>query len=61
MDLQSTEDPSVYEYRVVRQDTHNDLQQALNELAAESWEPVQYALWSTEVSAYHFVILRRPR
>lgn len=50
-----------FEYRVVRQKTHTELERALNEQTADGWEPVQYAIWSQEGSGVHFVILRRGR
>ena len=52
---------SDYEYRVERANTHQDMTTLLNREAVEGWEPLHYAIWSTESSGVHFVMLRRPR
>ncbi len=53
--------PSDYEYRVERVNTHHDMTALLNRVAAEGWEPLHYAIWSSDGSGVHFVMLRRER
>jgi hypothetical protein len=49
-----------YEYRVARAENHRELEELLNLAADQGWAPVEYAVWSRERGAKHFVILRRP-
>ncbi len=51
----------VFEYRIVKSNTHAGLEEQINKAAAEGWEPIMVYAWNTGwVTAAHAVLLRRP-
>jgi hypothetical protein len=51
----------VFEYRIVKSNTHAGLEEGINKAASEGWEPVIVYAWNTSPNtADHAVLLRRP-
>jgi hypothetical protein len=52
----------VFEYRIVKSNTHYGLEEEINKAAVEGWEPMFVYAWNTAPNtADHAVLLRRPR
>ncbi len=50
----------MYEYRILKADSHSALETKINKAAAEGWEPIMVYAWNTGMStADHAVLLRR--
>lgn len=51
-----------YEYRILREHSHNDLEDKINDAARDGWEPVMVYAWNTDFNhADHACLLRRVR
>jgi hypothetical protein len=51
----------VFEYRIVKSNTHTGLEKEINKAAADGWEPMFVYAWNTAPNtADHAVLLRRP-
>jgi hypothetical protein len=47
------------EYKVLRLDTHQNMEKALNEWSGKGWELVSYQAAGDALAILHFVVLRR--
>jgi hypothetical protein len=51
----------VFEYRIVKSNTHTGLEEEINKGATEGWEPIMVYAWNTTPNtADHAALLRRP-
>jgi hypothetical protein len=51
--------PAEFEYKIIKESSHDKLTTALNTEAAEGWEPINVYLLGIG-TAEHFALLRRP-
>jgi hypothetical protein len=51
--------PAEFEYKIIKESSHDKLTKALNTEAAEGWEPINVYLLGIG-TAEHFALLRRP-
>jgi hypothetical protein len=51
----------MFEYRIVKSNTHTGLADEINKAATEGWEPMTVYAWNTGLNtADHAALLRRP-
>jgi hypothetical protein len=51
-----------YEYRIVREHSHEDLQDKINDMADDGWQPVNAYAWNRDINnADHACLMRKAK
>jgi hypothetical protein len=51
--------PAQYEYKIIKESSHEKLAKGINAEAVNGWEPINAYVWGLG-TAYHCALLRRP-